>query len=369
MSRLSPVRWACSLVILCSSISAYAADDAVEEIVAACAELPQPCERAAEIVPLLLRRPSPIVRAQAAKALGALKHPDTLAALLSALRFDESIEVRVAAAEAVGAFLPGREAQAALEATVAAAEEPRLVDAASAALRSGTAGEEAVEEGPRDPDEGHIVFAETGFAREPGRFLAKAYSVGGTWSFRYSLSDEWEVGGHASIPVFQIHLGPAARYTHSFTDYVHLGVLAQVHLIAGYSDPLDDVVLTVYGGGPSLSLGTRDLHFTLGMTAYGISISGAWDSETLWALLPQAGFGIRLGDIVKLVAEAYVPVVGHNSEYSDGGEVAVVIYGLRLHGERFFGDITFAMPIWDDMWDVMKYVPMGFPLLNFGFSL
>ena len=52
-----------------------------------------------------------------------------------------------------------------------------------------------------------------------------------------------------------------------------------------------------------------------------------------------------------------------------GGRIWVIMYGIRIHGESLYGDISFVWPAFEDAWEFMKYMPMGFPMLSFGFQI
>jgi hypothetical protein len=88
------------------------------------------------------------------------------------------------------------------------------------------------------------------------------------------------------------------------------------------------------------------------------------DRETTWIALPNLGFGWRFSKRLKLNVELYAPQLG---EIEDNGQIWALMYGLRIFGQKIYGDVSFVLPFFPDSWEVFKYMPIGAPLLSFGF--
>jgi hypothetical protein len=54
---------------------------------------------------------------------------------------------------------------------------------------------------------------------------------------------------------------------------------------------------------------------------------------------------------------------------ADDASLWLILYGLRISGDTLYGDISFIWPAMKDAWTFMKYMPMGMPMLSFGFQL
>lgn len=215
------------------------------------------------------------------------------------------------------------------------------------------------------------MYAETAFARAEGDLATKGVALG-HWTFDYAVSDEWEVGGQLSLPVFVFNAGPRARWSRALTKYVHVGVAAQVNLVLGFS-AASDLFIAQYGGGPILSLGTEDLSATFSFPVHGIHFESGDDEDDWWVAIPSVGFGASVHERVKLLFEFYIPFGGDADGLWGGDDgfdlMFLLVYGLRVHGERFYGDIAFAVPFFENSLQVLEYMPLGYPVLNFGFTL
>lgn len=122
------------------------------------------------------------------------------------------------------------------------------------------------------------------------------------------------------------------------------------------------------GGGPVLTLGDEKMFFNVSAPVYaGATFSNATDlgDSTFWAALPSIGFSRRLSRTVRLNVELYKPI-SPNFDV-DNATVWAVLYGVRLFGDEIYGDVSFLIPIYPSAGDLLKYAPLGLPLLTFGY--
>ena len=72
--------------------------------------------------------------------------------------------------------------------------------------------------------------------------------------------------------------------------------------------------------------------------------------------------------MVKLNVELHAPAIvdQEGDTLWQYGEVWAFAYGVRIFGQRIYGDVAFVVPIFPGVTDILQYCPIGFPMLNFG---
>lgn len=318
----------------------------------------------------LIRGESAPDRAAAAEELGSRRAAEAAPVLLAAVRTDPSPDVRLAAVRA----LEGFRTQEGVEETLRALAKDSSEEALRAEARRilDIVDEDRAERAAPwsryrrlDPDQARAIYSHTAFSTPTGTFIGKSYNIG-HWNFKYAVNRNVEVGGHLSVPVFFVHFGPFVKVTGQVNDWFSVGGFAQVHAAFSYMD--DGGAYFAYGGGPMASFGNPDLNLTVSAFIHGHHLDGA--DEESWSVVPMISGAARVHRMVKLIVELWIPVVGTPREVLPmSGELAVLMYGIRLFGDEIFGDISFLWPITEDAWDFMQYMPMGIPLLNFGFAI
>lgn len=92
-----------------------------------------------------------------------------------------------------------------------------------------------------------------------------------------------------------------------------------------------------------------------------------WDAEDFdpvtWAAFPGLGASWRVSSLIRLKAEA-TPLLLRGTE---NGKTWLLLYGARFGGEHFFGDLDFALPLLQRGLVWYSYMPLGLPLLSFGY--
>jgi hypothetical protein len=213
---------------------------------------------------------------------------------------------------------------------------------------------------PRDPGRTHLIFFPTAYTSPRHKWTVQIVDFG-YWDVNYGVTDNLEVGLRATPPITVVGLFPQLKLSFPFDG----GAFA-VHAMGGFFLPyVGDYSPTVglAGGGPSLSLGTGAIVFNVGVAAYGI-FSGDFKGGIL---LPYAGITARVSRHVALNLEAVTP--GYFEKDFSWMKLGIIMYGIRIMGSTVWGDIAFALPIFEDCGWLYRYMPIGFPLLGFGFSL
>ncbi|HYV64867.1 MAG TPA: hypothetical protein VE964_01410 [Myxococcales bacterium] len=225
---------------------------------------------------------------------------------------------------------------------VAPAAPPRTQDAAKAA-----------------GDPMRVILAPTAFTRPEGTTSFNAFELG-TLTFDHGLTRNLAVGVQTALPIGAFVIGPTLRAGIPF-DWGAIGVHLNAAVFAPFVGSTSTYVIA--GGGPILTLGNYDRYFNLGLLAYTVTSNG----DAL--VMPHAGFSLRLSSGVRFGAEAYVPGVYGNRVNDEGiGKIGIVLWGIRLFGDKFWGDIAFADPICGGCGDLYRVLPLGIPFLNFGLA-
>ena len=230
-----------------------------------------------------------------------------------------------------------------------------------------------------DPETTRLVYGPTAHGREKGVWSWTIYNVG-YWNFDYGLSDHVEIGMQTVPPVGVLAFMPHMKLTTRLGEKAAIGVRLFGGVVYPYIQNDDDLRIGVFGGAPVLTIGDSDLLFNISVLVAGmvmaetktmyLSFGTSTTEETEytkgWSAMPNVGLSWRFARRLKLNLELYVPLMDDHPV--GNAKLWVLLYGLRFFGESIYGDVSFAMPFWPDMGEVMKYVPTGFPLLTFGFQ-
>lgn len=214
---------------------------------------------------------------------------------------------------------------------------------------------------PPDPGRHHLVFLPTAYTTPRQRASFHVVNIG-YWDINYGATDNLEVGLRATPPITVVGVFPQLKLSFPFEG----GAFA-LHALGGFF--LGYVAdwfprIGIVGGGPTLSVGSSTFTFNAGVEAYGVFVGDFKGG----ALLPYAGISKRVTRRVALGLEVVMP------GYFDGdttwlGKLGLIIYGLRIMGGSVWGDISFALPIFEGCSYLYRYLPIGIPLLGFGFAV
>jgi len=211
-----------------------------------------------------------------------------------------------------------------------------------------------------------MVYADTAFLPPKDTFGWQSLNLG-IHRFKYTLHDNVELGATTSVPAGFAGIFPELKVAGPVADNVHLGVLGRGGVLGFFFGELPVVYL--FGGGAMASFGDPDLQLTVGTAAYGMGANDDGDDEIVQLIYPHIGGSVRVADIAKLNLELGPAFVGDDEEWWDPGAIWPIFYGIRLHGEHLYGDVGFVLPA-SEAWfeSFAKYMPLGVPLLSFGYS-
>lgn len=206
-----------------------------------------------------------------------------------------------------------------------------------------------------------VLYTQTALQREKGTFSMTNFDLG-IFYFDYGITDYLSVGLNVSIPAYFFAIAPSIKGSIKVHDIIHLGAFVQggsILPVAGSSD-----MLYFVGGGPILTIGDSYKGINIShLTYYGGTGNrdfGGIDEGGVGASSNISGY-IKASKLVRLFLETHIM---HN--YKEIAKGVTLLYGLRLEGKKFFGDIGFVLPLYDSIYDILKYIPLGFPLVSFG---
>ena len=209
-----------------------------------------------------------------------------------------------------------------------------------------------------DPGRARTIFFPTAYTTEKGKASFATMDLG-YWDINYGIGENIEIGLRTGPPVGLFAFMPQLKIALPFD-----GGAVAFHGLGGFFLPAvgnRNWTLYIVGGGPTLSLG-KNLVFSIGTEVYGIFIT----HDSLGLVLPYAGLSLSLGTRVSLGVEFVAPGV-FDSHHSLFGEIEFLLWGLRIKGERIWGDIGFVDPICKGgCGGFYRIMPLGCPLLNLG---
>jgi hypothetical protein len=201
----------------------------------------------------------------------------------------------------------------------------------------------------------------------------------------YGIGDRLLVGGQALLPVIYVGFFPQLKLAKRLGDDLYGAVHVHGGIFWPYVEP--DILssqfsgrFVLYGGGLLLTKRYQRLLLNAGLSAYGLhygyrqtktiidektfqpTVLSRMDYQDYWALLPGAGLGWQVARHVKLNLEVHVPL----ADFSDVGKVWLIMYGVRAFGRETFFDLSFVLPVYPGLGDIIKYIPLGVPIASVG---
>ena len=228
----------------------------------------------------------------------------------------------------------------------------------------------------RDPDPSRMILSSTAFPLEKGRFQCTVHDLG-FWMFKYNPSENITLQFNTLIPFVWILLNPSIKITGEISPHVRAGFLGDFYYLITYIEYPENYMV-YYGGGPILTIGSRDYFINLASLFYG-AYTHTWGDDTEpygwndYLALAEIGTGLRLFHRISFRAEYIFVIpkerkkVGH-STLSDFIGDSIFMYGFRYFGGSIFGELNLLLPIYDDMGEYLKKLPLGIPHLVFGIN-
>lgn len=332
--------------------------EAIESIEEICMENPE-CAYSDTIISMAMEDPSINVRVRAIKCIGKVKFKDGIEVLSNIIRFSKIEKLRFEALKALSEY-DVKEAWDIIK-NVSEKESNEVLRMKAKELIEEKGREMSLRPVRKysliDPDPSRVIYTPSAFMRKKG-FSATAFDLG-YWVLDFTYSENVSFIFHTVLPIGLFVMGPAIKLTHSLSEDAHIGFLAHTMWIVPYLDHAEEDSLLLIGGQPLImTLGKKDMFLNISVLAYYF----IYEEENYYAIDPNIGGSIRISDRVRFGVELHFPIYQDYEEF-----VGCALYGLRIMGESIYGDVSFAIPIFEGMSEIMRYAPLGFPLLSFGF--
>lgn len=230
------------------------------------------------------------------------------------------------------------------------------------AMNAQVKAQETVEKKVEDPASSRVIYGPTALPNtHVKKFRLTSFNLG-LWNLDYAANENLNIGIETAPPFGVFLLGVKARYNVKLSENVHLGVQGNGGVLGVLSDRGDSV--SYYGGGPMLTIGDHRKSITFSALTY-----GAAHGHNSWHVtLPGLGGSFQISDRVKFNLEGY-SFITHNGP-SKFRKAGALLYGVRVFSETgsVYGDINFLIPIYKGMGDLLEFMPIGIPVLGFGFA-
>jgi hypothetical protein len=293
--------------------------------------------------------------------LAAAGNAAAIAALAAAIRADPSEEVRVAAVRGLAA-LPGCSSEEVKEALQAGLRDPASA-VRQAAAETGAkleCGREA-KPPPASPRSrsglDRLFFGATAHAVRQGTASFVATDVGG-WAFSYAYTDDTLVSVQSSVPFGAFSLFPSLRFS-AGDDSLRYGVVFQGGTLLPY---LDVPRVWLAGGGALVTFGGRELFGNFAVYGFAAGDANRREGMVLVNFGGNLSFG---GGLLNFLLEGWLCMLPDTREAS---VVGAFLYGIRFAGAHAFGDLGFGIPLYSKAGEILRVLPMGIPMLNFGYT-
>jgi len=228
----------------------------------------------------------------------------------------------------------------------------------------------------RASDSTRVVYAPTAVGREKGEVGLTVYDLA-LYDIEYGLFKHLEVGLYVAAPITFVAFAPHAKLWSRLSPSATLALNASGDFIFPYLENDRGQQWWILSAGPLLTLGSSKTYFNLGVNMSGtnspihrgliegfVSPSSKQSSQDYdkpwWFISPSIGAVLRVSAKVSLMfqAEMFIAQSAGLIKFSP------VSYGLRFHGKHVVLDAAFVLPVYKDMWEIVKYCPIGFPLIT-----
>jgi len=222
-----------------------------------------------------------------------------------------------------------------------------------------------------DNTRNRIILGRTALGIQPGDVTITGYGAG-LWQFEYGVNENLQLGAFVVLPVMVAGVFPSIKAHVNLTDNIALGGGAFGGVFGPFAEGLMDVSIWMIGGHAEMTFAiTRNNVINIGMIAlgggFGLSDTDAFDGAIL---IPNIGFRTTFTPRWSFQVELSMPFLAGPEGTYMAGDLFLLFYGFRGHGELIFGDIGFAMPLFEDYIKyIWKYTPMGIPYFSIGFKI
>ncbi len=205
-------------------------------------------------------------------------------------------------------------------------------------------------------------FFPTAVPRKKGTSVAKGtYLLG--WQFEHQFSDFAAAGLHLTVPIGFLAVGPQFKQSAKLSENFYVAFGATGGFIASLFERRDTKTARYYGTGVMATHIRNGSGVSIGSFLLGGQI-GSYDH----ALVADFNAFLRINRTVTLLFDIFTPLAFHNTDDAafDWGWLT---YGVRIHGTKLFGDVGFMIPINEDTLDLLRYLPLGIPVMSLGVYL
>jgi hypothetical protein len=235
-----------------------------------------------------------------------------------------------------------------------------------------------------DPDPTRLVLGPSAVPRRAGRFR---WTISDLFLHHldYGVGEHLQVGMQALLPVLYVGFFPQLKLSARLGDelwgaaYLHGGVFWPYVEPQMLSDQFSGR-FALYGAGLLLTKRAGPVLINASVAAYGLhygqrltktiiddktglpTILTRMDYSDYWAVMPGLGLGWQVARRVKLNLEVHAPL----GDFADVGKVWLIMYGVRACGRETFFDLSFVMPIYPGLGDIIKFIPLGIPIASVG---
>lgn len=175
------------------------------------------------------------------------------------------------------------------------------------------------------------------------------------------VRDHIQVGVQTIIPVGLLAAGVSMKVGWRW-ERVAFALHAQVLGARFFTASAEGLLLG--GLGAVLTIGNADHYLNLGVSGWGGVAAIDDGAQRVGALVPHVGGSIRVARRARLVAEVWLPYRPRGRHFF---ELAMVLYGLRVFGQRMWADLGFLKVLCtDDCSRPLEDSPPGVPYLSLG---
>lgn len=226
----------------------------------------------------------------------------------------------------------------------------------------------------QDPSPSSVGFMDSAVLPDRGFLQWRSDNLLGQ-QLTVSLTDFLELGAFTILPVGVAGIVPRAKIGVQLHDLVSVSVTG----VGGFLKPLVSLetsgMLYAAGAMAHVTLTTELVHVSLINRFLFIGITGTprLDQE-FWAYQPALGASVRVTDFLRLAVEAGALI--HQAHFAnrrgpnrfEPGDSWIIQYGGHLHGEHWFLDLSFIVPVLGKWSQLNEVLPIGLPILSIGYT-
>ena len=210
------------------------------------------------------------------------------------------------------------------------------------------------------------IFMPTALSNPVGETSVTGYGIG-LWDFVFPLNKNLQVGVMVVLPIVVVGAAPHIKAQYQLTKGVSLGFGAQLGFGGPYINPGSGFVFWL-GGHIETTFSAGKHAFTVGLQV-GTAGAGALDRFALAegaGMLPNLNYRYEFHRNWSFQLEMIMPAMVGKDGFTPG-ELLIVAWGFRGHGETLFGDIGAIFPFFKGfIEEVWKFTPFGIPYFSIG---